>query len=492
MTGLPSFILDMGVFVKRQALGTRSGHSTVRAKSSRLWAIIFGILAVVVFFRYDKTVLNFIRHSSEQVSSSPTVEGKSGHGTTEKVHEERNVPQGTPSTDKSISTKIKIVEEKDDTPLDKIADAEVTFVEESTGTESESEKQVKSSTNNGEKESDRVDKPDEESSSSTEESTANNQDNRMASLLWNESLAHEFVAKCNPSHFVIDPPDIADSDALLQVFTSDSERKVERDNIKRPYASVTVDNVPCTKNANTACCKNTFWFRFGSTDVHVFDQVIRQDYLKLLYPFSKGRIAEEIEYILDAGANCGLSTYILKALFPGATIVSLEPDPENFEILSKNTKSLEKVHVINAGLWNETGKLKLTGNHGDWGRVFKKVPDSDQEGMLAYSVQDLLKKFDIPRFDLIKMDIEGSESVVLSSFSDIAWLQDTKILFMEIHDFFAKYFSLSEENHDVTNIVQEAASKNPNLLKFLDNEHTLYIQQSTLEKTLGKTLDKHM
>lgn len=316
-------------------------------------------------------------------------------------------------------------------------------------------------------------------------STVHTEHEYMAWLLWNKSMSHEFVESCKPNSFAMDSPEINDISGLLQVFTSESERSLARNNIQRVDTSVSIDGVPCTKKNDHVCCKNTFWFRFGSTDVHVFNQVIQQHYLKLLYPFAQGNLAGEMQYILDAGGNCGLSTYIIKALFPKAMVVTLEPDPENFKILGKNTKHLENVHRINAGLWNETTKIKLTGNHGDWGRIFKKVPNSDEDGMLAYSVQDLLKKFDIPRFDLIKMDIEGSESVVLSSHSDISWLQNVKVLFMEIHDFFAEYFGLSSKNNDVTQIVRNATSKHPDLVMFADNEHTVYIQRKIADQILA-------
>lgn len=37
------------------------------------------------------------------------------------------------------------------------------------------------------------------------------------------------------------------------------------------------------------------------------------------------------------GANCGMSTLLFKLLWPEATVVSLEPDPSNFDMLQRNT-----------------------------------------------------------------------------------------------------------------------------------------------------------
>ena len=39
----------------------------------------------------------------------------------------------------------------------------------------------------------------------------------------------------------------------------------------------------------------------------------------------------------SAGANAGFSTLLFKSLWPDATVVSLEPDPSNFDMLKRNT-----------------------------------------------------------------------------------------------------------------------------------------------------------
>src|SRR5688572_21649310 len=44
-------------------------------------------------------------------------------------------------------------------------------------------------------------------------------------------------------------------------------------------------------------------------------------------------------FIIDCGANIGLSVIYLKTLSPGATILAFEPDEKNFELLSKNIKA---------------------------------------------------------------------------------------------------------------------------------------------------------
>jgi len=170
-----------------------------------------------------------------------------------------------------------------------------------------------------------------------------------------------------------------------------------------------------------------------------------------------------------------------RSLFPSAIIVSVEPDPSNALVLRENTAHLPNVHVVEAGLWDVTGKIALKGNHGQWGRVFQRVDDDDPSGMLAYSVSHIMRKFDIPRFDLVKMDIEGSEAVVLGG-QDVRWLQDVKVLFAEVHDMFAGYFGLSQERQEVTEIVERVVfSKMKGAVRTEDNEHVVYFGPGVVE-----------
>jgi FkbM family methyltransferase len=236
---------------------------------------------------------------------------------------------------------------------------------------------------------------------------------------------------------------------------------------------------PCGRKG---AAKSTVFLRMPATDIDVYFQVFKQHFLKMLYPLVDSDT--KIEYILDGGANCGMTTLILASLFPSSVIVSVEPDPQNFAILKKNTEHLSNVRLVQAGLWDETGKIALKGNHGQWGRVFKRVDDDDEDGMQAFSISDVMQKYDIPRFDLVKMDIEGSEAVVLGGHGDVSWLEDVKVFFAEVHDMFAGYFGLSKERQDVTEIVERVVSKRMHsTVRMMDNEHTLYFAKGVLPDT---------
>ncbi len=44
-------------------------------------------------------------------------------------------------------------------------------------------------------------------------------------------------------------------------------------------------------------------------------------------------------YIIDCGANIGLSVIYMKRFFPGAEIIAFEPDEQNFKFLEENVRS---------------------------------------------------------------------------------------------------------------------------------------------------------
>lgn len=77
-----------------------------------------------------------------------------------------------------------------------------------------------------------------------------------------------------------------------------------------------------------------------------------------IYKFKTSR---QEPYILDGGANIGLSTIYFKKLFPDAKIVGFEPDPNIFKILKKNIGkfNFQNIELVNKGLWNAKKELNF-------------------------------------------------------------------------------------------------------------------------------------
>ena len=86
-----------------------------------------------------------------------------------------------------------------------------------------------------------------------------------------------------------------------------------------------------------------FTIRRRTSDTWVVEQIFAcQQYAGIL-PFAP-------KTIIDAGANIGAASCWLSREFPEANIVALEPDPENYELLVRNTRTNPRITTRQVGL----------------------------------------------------------------------------------------------------------------------------------------------
>jgi FkbM family methyltransferase len=104
------------------------------------------------------------------------------------------------------------------------------------------------------------------------------------------------------------------------------------------------------------------------------------------------------EVFVDVGANVG--AYSLRALSRGMTVYSFEPNPENVKILKRNAEINHlAVNALEFALGEKEGTVKMSQN-GATSRIV-------EEG-IEVSVRTL-DSFNIPKVDLLKVDVEGFE-----------------------------------------------------------------------------------
>ncbi len=153
-------------------------------------------------------------------------------------------------------------------------------------------------------------------------------------------------------------------------------------------------------------------------------------------------------YILDCGANIGLSAIYLKSICPTATIESFEPDNQNFDLLTKNVRScgLSNVHLHKKAVWRENTTLKFVND----GSLSSRV-DESPSGNLTIDVEAVrLRDFMTKTIDFLKIDIEGAEYGVLKDIADKLYL---------VNNFFLEYhgrFSQNDELLEMLEIVKTA------------------------------------
>ncbi len=136
-------------------------------------------------------------------------------------------------------------------------------------------------------------------------------------------------------------------------------------------------------------------------------------------------------YIIDAGANIGLSIIYFKKLYPNAEIIAFEPDNKVFEALQYNITSfgLEHITPIKKALWNEETVLKFYSEGADGGRI---AIIGDKQQIIEIQTERL-RSYLNRKVDLLKIDIEGAETTVLEDCADL--LYNVERLFVEYHSF---------------------------------------------------------
>lgn len=144
-------------------------------------------------------------------------------------------------------------------------------------------------------------------------------------------------------------------------------------------------------------------------------------------------------FIIDCGANIGLSIISLKRQYPDAEIIAYEPDEKNFKLLTRNMKSFEYENVFlrKEAVWIENTTLRFSNE----GLMSSKIETSSSNNTIeikAIKLKDILDR----EIDFIKMDIEGAEYTVLKDIADKLYL--VKNLFLEYHGTFAQNGELAE------------------------------------------------
>ena len=145
--------------------------------------------------------------------------------------------------------------------------------------------------------------------------------------------------------------------------------------------------------------------------------------------------------IIDCGANIGLSVLYLKKLCPDAEIIAFEPDERNFKLLEKNVQSfgLTKIELRKEAVWIENDFLRFS-NKGTLGSkiVEEAVSDGQTIRVKSTRLKDLMDR----KIDFLKLDIEGSEYLVLKDIAENLHMATN--IFIEYHGRYAENKQLNE------------------------------------------------
>lgn len=141
----------------------------------------------------------------------------------------------------------------------------------------------------------------------------------------------------------------------------------------------------------------------------------------------------KLKNILDIGGNIGQFSVTVAALSTAQNIDVFEPNPEIFNILEQNTQKYPQINLHKFGVGKPgTFSFFFRKNKSATGSLIKnnsdKSIDSDIKEISIQVTNDIKKATKTVDYDLIKIDVEGSEFEVIKNLVGIK----TKYLYLEI------------------------------------------------------------
>lgn len=187
-----------------------------------------------------------------------------------------------------------------------------------------------------------------------------------------------------------------------------------------------------TTNIQVNSLKYPLSMRSHTSDILTFEQVIIGAEYDLKLDINPG-------VIIDAGANVGFATVFFKNKYPLARIYSIEPDPENFDLLKKNTQRYADITLLKKGLWNKITHTRISDKHnlGKWAMVIEEVEEQAADTIETITIDKIMQDYFIDTIDLLKIDIETAEQYLFRD-NYHNWLSKTKVIVIELHDWMDK------------------------------------------------------
>ena len=130
------------------------------------------------------------------------------------------------------------------------------------------------------------------------------------------------------------------------------------------------------------------------------------------YEDYSGLPPDQVRFIVDLGANVGLSSLKFLLKYPNAKILAFEPHPEHARQARRNFRLsgvLDRVTLVEAGAG---AKDRFASFHSNM--TSSCVVPEETAGAITVKLVDILATLQGKRIDLLKMDIEGGEYEVMS------------------------------------------------------------------------------
>jgi len=233
-----------------------------------------------------------------------------------------------------------------------------------------------------------------------------------------------------------------------------------------------------SKATNDLNKKLTFLdYKINYTDYKTCVGLINEIFFDCVYEF---QCSTEAPLIVDAGANIGISALYFKQLFPSSRVICFEPDPKTYEFLKENCRGnkLTNVDLHQVALFSQSGEAQFYSDASEnnfVGMSLNKRLQGKGYPLKTETIQtEKLSSFIIEKTDLLKLDIEGSELLVLKDLAASKKMSLIERMIIEYHS--------DEENKE---------NQLSALLAILENEDFLYILSNRIGRPFFSKTNKN-
>lgn len=139
----------------------------------------------------------------------------------------------------------------------------------------------------------------------------------------------------------------------------------------------------------------------------------------------------------DVGANTGL--YTLFTAKNCSKVVSFEPYPPNYELLKKDISknSISNIEIYEIALSDSNGTISFDQPvEDDVGYGSSSIVDKDTNNSIEAPTRtgdDLISEDSLPTPNIVKIDVEGSEPLVIDGLEDTLSDSDCRLVYCEVH-----------------------------------------------------------
>ncbi len=171
--------------------------------------------------------------------------------------------------------------------------------------------------------------------------------------------------------------------------------------------------------------------------------ILEEIYKKQVYQRFMPNIKEG-SICVDLGANVGLASYYFSFFFE--KVLAVEPSKQHLEALYSMIKQnkLSNVIVVPSAMSNKNGTTRFYHNENQTMFSMESTVNNpkDFEEVETIDFETLFEKYKIDHIDLLKLDVEGSEGLVIESEAFKKLCPKIKVIAGEWH----QWSSMSKDN----------------------------------------------